>query len=681
MNNNKTIFSFQTYQIFSIALKTAISPRPASWTLEKSLDGIAYTPWQYFGANEDDCQRRYGLSAETGKHIFTNDLEVICTTQYSKLTPMENGELHLSLLKNRPGAENQSEELLDFITTRFIQIRLQGLHTTVDTLNSVDLLLDMQELEKRSFYSFRQIRIAGRLNCHGHANNTIELSSPDKTKKHLVCDCLHNTCGDDCGQCCPLYNNKPFRIGTVKVENSCEKCVCHGHAVGCDYIEEFKTGVCTQCSNFTAGNNCELCLDGYYRPLNSGLDQPCLPCQCDSKGSSGSCLKDGGKCECKEGFTGDDCRTCDHGYVGEDCIKCSCDDRGTVNSTVCADLCDCKENVEGMMCNQCKTGYFSLSKDNSKGCTKCFCSGVGLSCKERKIAMTAYSTLDGWHISDSYLKEIYQTTYQEETESVVFDRFDLFESFDDVTLFWIAPSEYTENLVKSYSTKLMLDISWSKIRGDTSGYFTSGPTVILIDSRGDRLAYGYGEMHETDILIDIPLQEDYWYQIPFNVSSFDFASHEVERRFASRNQFLTVLNGLQHILIRSSFHTDQVETSLRQVTIMKSSSSKVAGDSVNYVEECICQPGYAGLSCESCAFGFVRDNGKCVQCPCNGHVEKCDLKENTCENCLHMTFGERWVEFTMVLPCYSNLTFCRCERCEVGFYGNPLLGTENDCKR
>lgn len=557
---------------------------------------------------------------------------------------MENSELHLSLLKNRPGAESQTEEVLDFITTRFIQIRLQGLHTTVDTLNSVDLLLDMQELEKRSFYSFRQIRIAGRLNCHGHANNTIELSSPDKKKKHLVCECLHNTCGKECEQCCPLFNNKPFKIGTVAEENSCEECVCNGHADSCVYNEELGSGVCIKCSNFTRGNKCEHCQDGYYRSANARLSEPCLPCNCNEKGSLGYCDQFTGKCICKEGWTGENCETCKYGYFGNDCTKCSCDDRGTMNATLCTELCDCKENVEGEMCNQCKPGYFSLSKDNSKGCTKCFCSGFGISCSKIRVEVSSFSTLEGWQISDINMNEMFQANYQEETESIVFDRFDLFESLDDMAPYWVTPSRYTENLVKSYGTKIILNLSWSKIRGDTSGYFTSGPTLILVSSSGDRLAFGYGEMHNLDILLHVPLQEDYWYQIPANISSSFFSSDEANRKFSSRNEFLAVMSDLQYILIRSSFHTDQVETSLREVSVMKSSDSISSKNnlSYNYVEKCNCQPGYKGLFCEQCDFGYVRDNGKCVQCPCNGHVEKCDLKLDICENCLHRTFGERY---------------------------------------
>lgn len=40
----------------------------------------------------------------------------------------------------------------------------------------------------------------------------------------VECACLHNTCGLNCGKCCPLYNQRSFRIGTGLAANRCEKC-------------------------------------------------------------------------------------------------------------------------------------------------------------------------------------------------------------------------------------------------------------------------------------------------------------------------------------------------------------------------------------------------------------------------------------------------------------------------
>ena len=74
-------------------IKSAISPRPASWILERSIDGEHFLPWQYFGASDYDCQQRYNLPAHHGLQSIQSNSEVICSTKFSKPIPLENGEV------------------------------------------------------------------------------------------------------------------------------------------------------------------------------------------------------------------------------------------------------------------------------------------------------------------------------------------------------------------------------------------------------------------------------------------------------------------------------------------------------------------------------------------------------------------------------------------------------------
>ena len=69
----------------------ANSPRPGVWSLEKSIDnGKTFTPWQYFADSSSDCYNFFGVKPT--KKIETDD-QVICSTDYSKVLPVEGGEV------------------------------------------------------------------------------------------------------------------------------------------------------------------------------------------------------------------------------------------------------------------------------------------------------------------------------------------------------------------------------------------------------------------------------------------------------------------------------------------------------------------------------------------------------------------------------------------------------------
>jgi len=623
-------------------LKSANSPRPASWILEKSLDGINFEPWQYFGLSDADCQRRWNLSGQNGKYVFQNDTEIICSTQFSKPGPLENGVLHASLLKNRPGATDQSPELMKFITTRYIRIRLQGMHSTANQDNSLDWLLDSPSLEKHSFYSLSQLKVSARLDCNGHANRSHE--SPDDPL--MQCICQHNTCGAQCEQCCPLFQDRPYQMG-----GECEICQCYGHAESCTYDPFLDKGICQSCSNNTAGIECEFCEMGFYRELDAPLTDPCLPCSCNPARSTGGCQSDGGSCNCLEGFQGKNCEECAPGYYGDDCKRCECDERGSLGSTgSCSGVCQCKLNVEGSTCSECAPGYFDLSAENAEGCTSCWCSGVSQTCHSAKLQTLAFETLNDWKITDIQRVKPISIPVDAETNRLIFAN-----ELDEVeAIYWQAPLGYLGNRLTSYGSRLQLVLSWDVIRGDRSGKPTTGPNVILVGKNGLKIAFGDESLDGLGINLNVTLTEVGWYHVPPTVVDIKTRLRRTEGgdyhgESVTRSQFLSVLVSLDAVLIRAAFHTDQGETSLERAVIY-SGGVELGGKSSSQVEQCLCPAGYTGLSCEGCAFGFKRiyENtsdhqilSKCIPCPCNGHSNSCDLQSGNCGDCMHNTFGDR----------------------------------------
>lgn len=89
--NNSCIF--QVFQIAYVIVKAANSPRPGNWILERSLDGVDYQPWQYYAITDSECLTRYNIHPRPGTPSYVKDDEVICTSYYSKIHPLENGEV------------------------------------------------------------------------------------------------------------------------------------------------------------------------------------------------------------------------------------------------------------------------------------------------------------------------------------------------------------------------------------------------------------------------------------------------------------------------------------------------------------------------------------------------------------------------------------------------------------
>ncbi|KAH0515320.1 Laminin subunit alpha-5 [Microtus ochrogaster] len=124
---NVTLDLGQVFHVAYVLIKFANSPRPDLWVLERSTDfGHTYQPWQFFASSKRDCLERFG--PRTLERI-TRDDDVICTTEYSRIVPLENGEIVVSLVNGRPGAMNFSYSPLLRDFTKATNIRLRFLRT------------------------------------------------------------------------------------------------------------------------------------------------------------------------------------------------------------------------------------------------------------------------------------------------------------------------------------------------------------------------------------------------------------------------------------------------------------------------------------------------------------------------------------------------------------------------
>lgn len=279
-----------------------------------------------------------------------------------------------------------------------------------------------------------------------------------------------------------------------------------------------------------------------------------------------------------------------------------------------------------------------------------------------------YESPEDWKISDISISRIVTPAWDPEANTWIIGNYEIpeVESF-----YWVAPKEYLGNKLESYGSHLNFKVHWIVMRGDTSGKPTAGPNIILIGANGMKIAHGDDEFEGSNATFRIKLHEYNWYHVPPTVKDIITRLRRTEYRGdpVTRFQFLSVLTNLKHILLRATFHTDQIEGMLEGAVL----ESGHLGEDETYspVEKCSCPSGYTGLSCENCDYGYVRiitnvsshqEQGFCVKCDCNGHSQTCNPDTGQCF-CEHNTLGEK------------------CERCAPGYYGNPLAGTPYDCKR
>ncbi|KFQ07236.1 Laminin subunit alpha-3, partial [Haliaeetus albicilla] len=403
---NVTLDLGQLFHVAYIIIKFANSPRPDLWILERSVDfGRTYTPWQFFAHSKADCLEHFGKEANLP---VRRDSDVLCTTEYSRILPLENGEIVVSLVNGRPGAKNftYSSSLREF--TKATNIRLHFLRTNTLLGHLISKAQRDPTVTRRYYYSIKDISIGGRCVCHGHAEVCNAKSADNKYQ--FQCECQHNTCGETCDHCCPGYNQKQWQPATAGSTNTCEPCNCHGHATDCYYDADVDRcreslnihghyeggGVCINCQHNTAGINCEKCAGGYYRPYGVPARAPdgCIPCSCNSERAEG-CEEGSGRCFCKQNFQGENCERCADGFydypfcvripvypftspnprdaMAGDIIVCECNVAGT-QPEVCdfLGMCLCRSGVAGLQCDSCQPGHPSFP-----ACPACRCSPDG----------------------------------------------------------------------------------------------------------------------------------------------------------------------------------------------------------------------------------------------------------------------------------------------------------------
>lgn len=638
---NLTLHLGKAFDITYVRLKFHTS-RPESFAIYKrSSERGPWVPYQYYSGS---CKKTYQKMARGFIRTGGDEREAVCTDDFSDISPLTGGNVAFSTLEGRPSGYNfdNSPVLQEWVTATDIRVTLNRLNTFGDEVFNDPKVL------KSYYYAISDFAVGGRCKCNGHGSECVK--SP---AGRLVCNCKHNTAGDDCSECEPFFNDRPWARATAHSAHQCLACNCNGKSSECWFDPELYRatghgGHCQRCSDNTDGPNCERCLDDYYR---DDTGDRCLPCNCSPVGTLSTQCARGGRCSCRPGVMGDQCDRCQPGYhtlTEAGCRPCSCDLSGsTQECDLDSGRCQCKDNVEGFTCDRCKLGFFNLDPQNPQGCTPCFCFQHSSVCASAEgysvhaITSTFSTDAEQWagQQRDSSSVPVHWSSSGQEISLLSEDYF---------PMYFIAPEKFLGEQLLSYGQNLSLSF-----RADRRDTRLSAEDLVL-EGAGLRVAVpliAQGNAYPSE-----------------TAQTYVFRLHDKTnypwRPSLSHSEFQKLLHNLTAIKIRGTY-SEKSSGYLDDVSMV--TARRAPGPPARWVERCTCPLGYEGQHCEECALGYRRGSpalgpfSACEPCNCNGHSDACHPTSGACD-CQHHTAG------------------LSCERCEDGYHGDSTQGSSQDCQ-
>ncbi|XP_012342709.1 basement membrane-specific heparan sulfate proteoglycan core protein isoform X12 [Apis florea] len=341
--------------------------------------------------------------------------------------------------------------------------------------------------------------------------------------------------------------------------------------------------------------------------------------------------------------------------------------------------------VNKSMRDICPKGMFNSEARNPDECISCFCFGVATECHSANLfTYHIPPPMDRHNIIEVKFQPNVQILNDITGQISILRSIDrngvqlyqpeLLSNIDTELPYFALPETYYGNQLKSYGGYLKY-----RVRFNGTGVANTAPSVILSGNNYHLVHRGKQLIPNYDNEEIVRFFQGEWYK--------QQGWNEV---LATREDIMMTLENVDNILIKAQYdNSPYLDIRITNIVMDTADVRNTGLGSASYVEECECPSGYTGLSCEQCAPGYLRRQsgpwlGQCYrdEPPCSSGYYGDPSRNIPCQMCpCPLTNPSNQFARTCQLGsdgqptcnCPPGYIGRRCEQCDVGYQGNPLI--------